>query len=93
MGRAIVYSIVLLGSIFWLPWWVSAVLCVVAIATSRYAAIFLVPALAMDLIYAPGNGSFFANITATLIVLGLLCIKYFISTKTRVEHLYDPSKR
>ena len=92
MVRSIIAIAILFLATFLLPFWVQAILYVIAIFFVRHKILLLFPALFADAWYAPTRALSFGNNKTFLIVLGVIVLYFFIIKNTRITQKYGLPK-
>lgn len=78
---------VLVVAVLWTPVWFQVVLFALAVTFLPKKALFLIPAIIADILYAPTMGFGFDTLKMTLIVGGMIVIWIAIISQTRIEHV------
>lgn len=71
-------------AVLFLPFWLQAILYVLAILLIRYKVLLLLPAMFSDLWYAPSSRLDLANFKTTILVASLLLLYVLIIKNTRL---------
>ena len=82
----IVVGVFLIAAVIWLPVWVQLVLFGLAVVWCRYRAIFLIPALVADMLYAPERTLSMHHLKMTIIVAVCIIIRVAIRRMTRIGY-------
>lgn len=88
MTRIIGAVLALFIAILWLPLWVQLGLFCLAVIWAPYRVLLLVPAVCADALYAPTTTFSLGHFKMTMIVGGLLIVRQYIITKTRIGATY-----
>lgn len=88
MIRSIGYTIVVICSVLWLPWWAGAIFFFLGVAVLQYPFLLIVPAFVSDYVFASHTGGFFSNHLVLTLVAGLLIVRYSVLATTRLGTLY-----
>lgn len=87
MIRSIVAVFVLIGAVLWTPVWFQLVLFVLAVAFLSKKALFLIPAIVADVLYAPHASLSLHNLKMSMIVGAMILVWVVIMQQTRIEHV------
>lgn len=89
MVRSLIAMLLLIAAVLWTPLWFQCVLFVLAVVFLSKKALFVIPAIVSDVLYAPTSGLTLSNFKLTLMVSSMIVIWLIIIKQTRISHVVE----
>ncbi len=89
MVRSLIAMLALIAAVLWTPLWFQCVLVALAVVFLPKKALFLIPAIISDVLYAPTGALRLGNLKLTLIAGAMIIIWLIFIRQTRIAHVVE----